>query len=248
MTVAPTIAPTTAMVLAAGLGTRMQPLTLTTAKPLLPIGGRALLDHALDRLAAVGVARAVVNAHWHAPLIEAHLAARPPPPDVVLREEATLLNTGGAVRAALDVLGPAPFFAVNGDSFWLDGPTQALRRMAEAFDPAAVDGVLLVHRTFQVHADVGFGDFAVDKLGALRRRGEREVVPYVYAGVQLMKPSLLDDMPDGPFSMNLAWDRALAAGRLHAVVHDGLWFHLSAPSDLADAEYFLSMRATSDTR
>jgi MurNAc alpha-1-phosphate uridylyltransferase len=248
MTVAPTIAPTTAMVLAAGLGTRMQPLTLTTAKPLLPIGGRALLDHALDRLAAVGVARAVVNAHWHAPLIEAHLAARPPPPDVVLRKEATLLNTGGAVRAALDVLGPAPFFAVNGDSFWLDGPTQALRRMAEAFDPAAVDGVLLVHRTFQVHADVGFGDFAVDKLGALRRRGEREVVPYVYAGVQLMKPSLLDDMPDGPFSMNLAWDRALAAGRLRAVVHDGLWFHLSAPSDLADAEYFLSMRATSDTR
>jgi MurNAc alpha-1-phosphate uridylyltransferase len=236
------------MVLAAGLGTRMQPLTLTTAKPLLPIGGRKLLDHALDRLAAAGVQLAVVNAHWHADLIQAHLAARPPPPKIEVRKEATLLSTGGAVRAARDLLGPAPFFVVNGDSFWLDGPTQTLYRLAAAFDPDAVDGVLLVHRTFQVHADVGFGDFAVDKLGMLRRRAEREIVPYVYAGVQLIKPSLLDDMPDGPFSMNLAWDRALAAGRLRAVVHDGLWFHLSAPSDLADAEYFLHMRATSDTR
>jgi N-acetyl-alpha-D-muramate 1-phosphate uridylyltransferase len=243
-----TAPPRTAMVLAAGLGTRMRPLTLTTAKPLLPIGGRALLDHALDRLADAGVERAVVNAHWKAPLIAAHLAARPPPPEVILRTEDVLLNTGGAVRAARDLLGPNPFFVVNGDSFWLDGPGKALLRLVDAFDPAAVDGVLLVHRTFQVHADVGFGDFAVDKLGALRRRGEREVVPYVYAGVQLIAPSLLDDMPDGAFSMNLAWDRALAAGRLRAVVHDGLWFHLSAPSDLADAEFFLHMRATSDTR
>jgi MurNAc alpha-1-phosphate uridylyltransferase len=243
-----TIAPRTAMVLAAGLGTRMHPLTLTTAKPLLPVGGRALLDHALDRLAAAGVTRAVVNAHWQAPLIAAHLGARKPPPQVVLRVEESLLGTGGAVRAALDLLGPAPFFVVNGDAFWLDGPGQALARLAATFEPQAVDGVLLVHRTFQVHADVGFGDFAVDKLGGLRRRGEREVVPYVYAGVQLIKPSLLDGMPEGPFSMNRAWDRALAAGRLRAVVHDGLWFHLSAPADLADAEYFLHMRATSDTR
>jgi MurNAc alpha-1-phosphate uridylyltransferase len=236
------------MVLAAGLGTRMRPLTLTTAKPLLPIGGRALLDHALDRLAAAGVALAVVNTHWQAEQVAAHLAARPPPPQVVIRHEATLLNTGGAVRAARDLLGPDPFFVINGDSFWLDGPGQALRRLAADFEPEAVDGVLLVHRTFQVHADVGYGDFAVDTLGNLRRRNEREIVPYIYAGVQLIKPSLLDDMPDGPFSMNLAWDRALAAGRLRAVVHDGLWFHLSAPSDLSDAEFYLHMRATSDTR
>ena len=240
--------PRAAMVLAAGLGTRMRPLTLDRAKPLLPIGGRALLDHALDRLAAAGVALAVVNAHWQAAQIAAHLAARPLPPEIVLRKEATLLGTGGAVRAARHLLGPHPFFVVNGDSFWLDGPGKALLRLAAAFDPDAVDGVLLVHRTFQVHADVGYGDFAVDKLGTLRRRGEREVVPYVYAGVQLIAPTLLKDMPDGTFSMNLAWDRALAAGRLRAVVHDGLWFHLSAPSDLADAELYLQMRATSDTR
>ncbi len=243
-----TATPKTAMVLAAGLGTRMQPLTLATAKPLLPVAGRALLDHALDRLAAAGVGLVVVNTHWQAPLIEAHLAAREPPPAVVVRHEATLLGTGGAVRAARDTLGPDPFFVVNGDSLWLDGPGMALLRMAEAFDPAAVDGVLLVHRTFQVHAEVGFGDFAVDKLGMLRRREEREIVPYVYAGVQLIAPSLLDGMPDAPFSINRAWDRALDAGRLRAVVHDGLWFHLSKPADLADAETFLHMRATVDTR
>jgi MurNAc alpha-1-phosphate uridylyltransferase len=240
--------PRTAMVLAAGLGTRMRPLTLNTAKPLLPVGGRALLDHALDRLAAAGVALAVVNAHWQAERMAAHLASRQPPPDIVLRTEETLLDTGGAVKAALDLLGPDPFFVVNGDSFWLDGPGSALGRLVDAFDPAAVDGVLLVHRTFQVHAEVGFGDFAVDKLGGLRRRGEREVVPYVYAGVQLIAPTLLDGMPEGAFSMNLAWDRALEAGRLRAVVHDGLWFHLSAPSDLADAEFYLHVRAVGDTR
>jgi MurNAc alpha-1-phosphate uridylyltransferase len=236
------------MVLAAGLGTRMRPLTLQTAKPLLPIGGRPLLDHALDRLASAGVTLAVVNTHWQAERIAAHLAARVAPPKVVIRHEDTLLDTGGAVRAARDLLGPDPFYVVNGDSLWLDGPGQALLRLADAFVPAEVDGVLLVHRTFQVHSDVGFGDFALDKLGTLRRRAEREVVPYVYAGVQLIAPALLDDMPDGPFSMNRAWDRALESGRLRAVVHDGLWFHLSAPSDLADAEHDLHMRATIDTR
>ena len=240
--------PRSAMVLAAGLGTRMRPLTLTTAKPLLPLGGRPLLDHALDRLAATGVVRVVVNAHWQAERIAAHLASRRAPPETVLRREDDLLGTGGGVRAALGLLGPGPFFVVNGDSFWLDGPAPTLRRMIDGFDPAAVDGMLLMHRTFQVHGDVGLGDFAVDKLGVLRQRGEREVVPYVYAGVQLITPTILDDMPEGRFSMNLAWDRALAAGRLRAVVHDGLWFHLSTPSDLADAESFLGIRAIGETR
>jgi len=240
--------PCKAMLLAAGLATRMRPLTAATAKPLLPLGGRALIDHALDRLADAGVTLAVVNTHWQADQVAAHLTARPPPPEIELRREAELLGTGGGIRAALDRLNPDPFFVVNGDAFWLDGPAPTLRRLADAFDAEAVDGVLLVHRTFQVHADVGLGDFAVDKLGTLRRRTEREVVPYIYAGVQLIAPALLAGMPDGPFSMNLAWDRALAAGRLRAVVHDGLWFHLSTPADLADAESFLGMRATGETR
>ena len=152
------------------------------------------------------------------------------------------------MRAALPLLGAEPFYVVNAATFWVDGPRPALERVAAAFDPVALDGVLLVHRTFQVHADVGFGDFALDKLGAPRRRLEREVVPYTYAGVQLCSPALLGEAPDGPFSMNLAWDRAITAGRLRAVVHDGLWFHLSTPSDLSDAESILQIGLTGDTR
>ncbi len=241
--------PRTAMLLAAGFGTRMRPLTDNTAKPLLPLGGRPLIDHALERLGEVAVETVVVNAHWRADQIEAHLRARGArPPRTILRREEALLETGGGVKAALDLLGPAPFFVVNGDAFWVDGPRPALTRLAAAFDPAEVDGVLLVHRTFQVRAEVGFGDFALDKWGGLRRRVEREIVPYIYAGLQLIAPALLAGTPDGAFSMNRAWDTAMAAGRLRAVVHDGLWFHLSTPEDLAEAETILHARLTGDTR
>lgn len=238
------------MVLAAGLGQRMRPLTNATAKPLLPLGGRALLDHALDRLAEVDVETVVVNGFWHAERVTAHLAARAAAglgPRTVFRREAVLLETGGGVRAALDLLGSEPFYVVNGDSFWLDGPSPALTRLAASFD-AAVDGALLVHRTFQVQSDVGFGDFVVDNWGRPRRRREREVAPYIYAGVQLITPALLADTPEGPFSMNLAWDRAMEAGRLRAVVHEGLWLHLSTPRDLSEAESVLHARMLGDTR
>jgi MurNAc alpha-1-phosphate uridylyltransferase len=238
-----------AMLLAAGLGLRMRPLTEHTAKPLLPLGGRALLDHALDRLAAAGVDRVVVNTHWQAALVERHLAHRTGGVEIVVRPEDDLLDTGGAVKAALDAgaLGDGPFFIVNGDSFWLDGPTPALSRLAERFDDT-VDAVLLVHRTFQIHGEVGFGDFAVDSWGRPRRRREREVAPYLYAGVQLAAPALFADAPAGPFSVNVLWDAAIAAGRLRAVVHDGLWFHLSRPSDLSEAEAALHARETGETR
>ncbi len=239
-----------AMLLAAGLGTRMRPLTEKTAKPLLPLGGRTLMDHALDRLAAAGVTRVVVNTHWHGDLVARHLARRRTGLEVVIRPETALLDTGGAVTAALAAgdLGDAPFFVVNGDSFWLDGPTPALDRVAEAFDPAAVDAVLLVHRSFQIHSDVGRGDFAVDPWGGLRRRGEREIVPYIYAGIQLIAPTLFEGLPVEPFSMNRVWDRAIETGRIRAVVHDALWFHLSRPRDLSEAEVALQVRETGETR
>ena len=242
-----TIQPRSAMVLAAGLGTRMRPLTETTAKPLLMLGGKTLLDHALDRLAEVGVATVVVNAFWQADRVDAQIAARQPPPRCIVRRETTLLETGGGVRAARDLLGPDPFYVINGDAFWLDGPRPALAHLARMFDDS-VDGVLLVHRTCQVTAEVGMGDFALDKWGGPRRRREREIVPYIYAGLQLIRPQLLDDMPEGAFSMNLAWDRALAVGRLRAVVHDGMWFHLSTPADLTDAEQILSAPLIGDVR
>jgi len=242
-----TVSPHSAMVLAAGLATRMRPLTNTTAKPLLKLGGRTLLDHALDHLVDAGVRTVAVNAHWQADVVAAHLSERRLPPETVLLREEHLLETGGGVRAALSVLGPDPFYVVNGDAFWVNGPLSALRRLASVFDDS-VDGVLLVHRTSHVHADVGYGDFALDKWGNPRRRKEREVVPYIYAGVQLIHPRLLAGMPEGAFSMNRAWDLALAAGRLRAVVHDGLWFHLSTPPDLAESEQILEARFTGDAR
>lgn len=229
------------MVLAAGLGTRMRPLTDNTPKPLLSLHGRTLLDHALDRLTAAGVERIVVNAFWHADQIEAHLRARTTP-TILVRRETSLLDTGGGVGAALDLLGPDPFFVVNGDAFWLDGPVPALDRLVASFQPGLVEDVLLLHRTAQVQAEVGLGDFALDAWGAVRRRPERQVVPYIYAGVHLISPALLAGTPDGPFTMNLVWDRAIAAGRLRAVVHDGLWFHLSTPCDLAQADLTLRMQ------
>lgn len=242
--------PRIAMVLAAGRGRRMRPLTDQTPKPLLPLGGRTLLDHALDRLVAAGVRNAVVNTHWQADRLAEHLAKRRPPPEVIVLRERELLDTGGAVRAAVDQgdLPREPCYVVNGDSLWLDGPRPALQRIADAFDPDRLDAVLLVHRAIQVHSEIGRGDFQLDRWGEIRRAGEREVVPYVYAGVQVISPALLDDAPSGAFSMNLLWDRAMARGRLRGVVHDGLWFHLSTPADLAEAETNLQPRALWDGR
>jgi MurNAc alpha-1-phosphate uridylyltransferase len=236
--------PRSAMVLAAGLGTRMRPLTTHTAKPLLPLGGRTLLDHALDRLSAAGVETVVVNVHWHADRVADHLATHwRTGPRIVLQRERELLETGGAVRAALDVLGPAPFFVVNGDAFWLDGPTPALGRVGAAWEAAGSDAVLLVHPTYLVQGGADGGDFFVDSLGRVRRPRQHEVAPFRYAGIQLLRPALFASAPAGRFSMNLLWDRAIEAGRLSAVVHDGSWFHLSTPPDLADAESNLQARA-----
>ena len=226
------------MVLAAGLGLRMRPLTRDTAKPLLPLNGRSLLDHALDRLGEAGVREAVVNAHWHADKVAAAVAARDgAAPRIHLQREDELLETGGGVSRALSRLGPAPFAVANGDSMWLDGPTPALSRLAAAFDPARMDGLLLLVRSAQVEGEVGTGDFLLDPLGRLRRPKEREVAPYIFAGVQVLTPALFAHAPAaGVFSLNRLYDRAIAAGRLYALVHDGVWFHLSTPPDLERAE------------
>jgi N-acetyl-alpha-D-muramate 1-phosphate uridylyltransferase len=225
-----------AMVLAAGLGLRMRPLTENTAKPLLPLDGRSLLDHALDRLQAAGVREAVVNAHWHVDKVAAAVSGRLAP-RVHLQREDELLETGGGVARALPRLGTDPFAVVNGDSMWLDGPVPALARLAAALDPATMDGVLLLVRSAQVEGEVGSGDFLLDPLGRLRRPKEREVAPYIFAGVQVLSHALFADAPrSGAFSLNRLYDRAIAAGRLHALVHDGVWFHLSTPPDLERAE------------
>lgn len=226
---------THAMVLAAGLGTRMRPLTDDRPKPLLELDGRALLDHALDRLQAAGVARAVVNAHWFADRIVEAMAGRVQPEIVIQREDA-LLETGGGVTMALPRLGDGPFAVVNGDAFWLDGPTPALTRLTAAFEAGEMDALLLMVRTTQVEGAVGTGDFLLDPIGRMRRPKEREIAPYLFAGVQILAPKLFADAPEGAFSLNRLYDRAAERGRLFGLVHDGVWFHLSTPEDLHNAE------------
>ncbi len=224
------------MVLAAGLGLRMRPLTEHTAKPLLTLHGRSLLDHALDRMAAAGISKTVVNAHWCAPQVTAAAEAR----GAVVSQEPVLLETGGGVAAALPHLGNGPFAVANGDSMWLDGPSQALGRLAAGFDPAQMDALLLLVRAAQVEGEIGRGDFLMDPMGRLRRPKERELAPYVFAGVQVLSPALFQraprDEPAGAFSLNRLFDQAIATGRLFGLVHDGVWFHLSTPADLERAE------------
>ena len=223
------------MVLAAGLGTRMRPLTADTAKPLLTLGGRTLLDHALDRFTAGGIEEAVVNAHWKAERVVETTRGRTHP-RLRVQLEPELLETGGGVRKALPLLGPGPFCVANGDAFWLDGATPTLERQRARFDPETMDALLLMVRMTAVENAPGRGDFMMDPLGVLRRPLRHEVAPFLYGGVQILHPRLVEPEPIEPFSLNRCYDRAIEAGRLFGLVHDGVWFHLSTPGDLQRAE------------
>ena len=228
----------TAMVLGAGLGERMRPLTLRMPKPLVPLAGRPLIDHVLDRLAASGVKTAVVNVHYLPDQLEAHLAGRQgkPPQTLVFDERGVLLDTGGGAKKALPLLGHGPFFIHNADSVWSEGTTPALSCMLRLWNPATMDGLLLLA---PVATSTGYafkGDFAMRPDGRLARRGEGEVVPFAFAGVSLCDERLFKDAPDGRFSLNLLWDRALAKGKLYGMRLDGSWMHVGTPEALAEAE------------
>ncbi len=228
------------MILAAGFGTRMRPITDHTPKPLVPLAGRALIDHGIDRLVAAGVKRIVVNTHYKAPMMAAHLAQRQDV-EIVLSHEESLLDTGGGVKKALPHLGEA-FYVVNADVFWLNARTPALIRLARAWNEEKLDALLLVQRTTSAIGYDGVGDFFVDSVGHLRRRGEREVVPHLFAGIEILSRRFFDGAPEGAFSLNLLWNRAIAAGRLKALIHDGEWFHVGTPEGLAQSEDRLSER------
>ena len=232
--------PTTAMLLAAGLGKRMRPLTATRPKPLVEVGGRSLLDHALDHLRAGGVRRAVVNVHYLADALEAHLRRCGDGLDIAISDErAELLETGGGVVHALPLLGDEPFYVINTDNLWVDGPADTLRLLASRWNDAEMDALLLVVPLARATAHGGLGDFHMDAGGRLRRREARRVAPFVYTGVQLVSPRLFADAPKGPFSMNVLWDRAIAAGRVYGVVHQGLWCDVGTPGAIAVAEDLL---------
>lgn len=232
--------PTTAMVLAAGLGTRMRPITDTVPKPLVKVRGRALLDYAIDRLEAAGVEAVVVNAHYKAEQIAEHLAKRSSP-RLTLSTEDDLLETGGGVLKALPYLGDW-FFVVNSDVVWLDGKVPALERLARAWSDEG-DAVLLLQRTTTAIGYEGLGDYFLDKLGVPRRRGEREIAPYIFAGVQILHRRLFAAAASLPakFSLSRLYDQAQEAGRLRGIVHDGEWYHIGTPDGLAAAEEQLSI-------
>lgn len=214
----------------------MRPLTDSRPKPLVEVAGKALIDHVLDKLAAADVATAVVNVHYFADQIERHLASRRAPRIVFSDERPRLLGTGGGVVNALPRLGGAPFFHINSDTLWIDGVAPNLRRLAETFDPQAMDALLLLASTTDSIGYSGRGDYTMTPEGALRRRGERDVAPFVFAGVALLSPALFIGAPEGEFSLTKLFDRASEAGRLAGLRLEGRWMHVGTPEAVAQAE------------
>ena len=234
--------PKTAMVMAAGLGKRMRPLTATRPKPLVVVNGRALIDHAFDRLRAGGVERAVVNVHYLADTLEAHLRNRVSGIDVVVSDErAQLMETGGGIVQARDLIGDAPFLVVNSDNLWVDGPTDAIRMLAAQWDDATMDALLLLVPLARANHHAGQGDFRLAADGRITgRRQPGKLAPFVYTGVQILSPRVIADWPEGPFSTMLFWERAIAAGRAYGVVHQGLWFDVGTPAAVGKTELMLA--------
>ena len=233
--------PKTAMVMAAGLGKRMRPLTATRPKPLVEVAGKPLIDHVLDRLRSAGVGKIVVNVHYLADAMEAHLASRAADLDVTISDERELLlETGGGLVQAANMIDDDPFLVVNSDNYWLDGPADTLRLLASAWDDARMDALLLLVPLARANCHAGQGDFHMSAAGALRRRKSGAVAPFVYTGIQMVSKRLFEgDMPSGPFSTNILWDRAIEAGRCFGAVHQGLWFDIGAPANIKKAEALL---------
>jgi len=234
----------TAMVLSAGLGRRMAAATDVPPKPLVAVAGKALIDHVLDRLAQAGVARAVVNLHHKADLIAAHLEGRRAPAIVISDERSLLLDTGGGVKRALPRLGPDAFLINNVDSLWIEGVGGNLARLAAAWDDARMDCLLMLAPASSSRGYEGRGDFALASDGRVqRRRAEQEMLPFAFTGVSVAHPRLFASSPDGAFSLNLVWDRAIAAGRAYGLRMEGVWMHVGTPAALAEAERALNAAA-----
>jgi len=225
--------PRTAMIMAAGLGKRMRPLTATKPKPLIEVAGKALLDHVLDRLRGAGVKKVVVNVHYLADAVEAHLASRKHGLEVVISDERKLLmETGGGLVQAADLIDSDPFLAINSDNLWIDGPADTLKLLASHWDDSKMDALLLLVPLARARNHRGIGDFHMDRQGRLRRRDKSRVAPFVFTGIQILSKRLLRDAPDGPFSTNLLWNRAIAEGRCFGAVHQGLWFDVGTPRSI----------------
>ena len=234
--------PEVAMVLAAGLGKRMRPLTSTRPKPLVEVAGKPLIDHCFDRLRAAGVRKAVVNVHYLADALEAHLSTRVQGIEIAVSDEREqLLETGGGLVKALPLIDADPFLVVNSDNLWVDGPVDSLRLLASNWDEARMDALLLLVPLARAQCHKGQGDFHMNPAGVLRRRKAGAVAPFVFTGIQIVSKRLLAGThPQGPFSTNIFWDQAISAGRLFGVGHQGLWFDVGAPENIRKTEEVLA--------
>jgi MurNAc alpha-1-phosphate uridylyltransferase len=232
-----------AMIMGAGLGSRMRPLTDDRPKPLVTVGGKTLIDHSIDRLAAAGVIRIVVNLHYKGEMLRAHLAKRHDVEITFSDETERLLDTGGGVVKALPHFGDAPFFVLNSDSIWVEGATAALPAMIEHWDSARMDGLLLLADMQTAMGYEGMGDFVLKAEGHVLRAREHAGAAFAYPGVQIVHPRLFADAPAGPFSTNLMWDRAITHGRLFGTLLDGVWIHVGTPVARDEAEAYLRQPA-----
>ena len=232
--------PKSAMVLAAGLGKRMRPLTATRPKPLIEVAGQSLLDHLLERLRAAGVEKAVVNVHYLADAVEAHLKKNAHGLEIRISDErGLLLETGGGMVKALPLIDADPFLVVNSDNLWIDGPADTLKLLASHWDGKKMDALLLLVPHARASNHGGRGDFHMDRTGRLRRRQRSYVAPFVYTGIQMVSKRLLEGAPDGPFSTNVLWDKAMEEGRCFGAVHQGLWFDVGTPQSIKATELIL---------
>ena len=229
------------MILAAGFGARMRPITDSVPKPLVRVLGRSLIDRTIDRLQEGGVEKFVVNTHHLSEQIHTHLQKRDDV-DIIFSFENEILETGGGITNAIENFYNEPFFTCNGDTLWLNGSQNAATRMVKHWDSNKMDALLMLHSTVNAYGYGGLGDFNIDPLGVLSRRPESEVSPYLFTGVQILHPKLFRRVPKGSFSLNLLYDRAIETGRLYGIVHDGEWFHIGTPEALDEAEDYLSKR------
>jgi MurNAc alpha-1-phosphate uridylyltransferase len=233
----PAEVPHTAMIMAAGLGKRMRPLTATRPKPLIEVSGKALLDHVLEKLRVSGVKKIVVNVHYLADALEAHLTTRAQGLEVVISDERNLLmETGGGLVKALPLIDSDPFLALNSDNLWIDGPADTIKLLASQWDDEKMDALLLLVPQARALNNKGMGDFHMDREGRIRRRERSHVAPFVFTGIQMASKRLLRDAPDGPFSTNVLWDRAIEEGRAFGAVHQGLWFDVGTPQSIPMTE------------
>lgn len=231
----------TAMILAAGLGKRMRPLTATRPKPLVEVAGKPLLDHVLDRIRAAGIGKVVVNVHYLADALEAHLKRRAADLDIKISDErGLLLETGGGIARALPLIAEDSFLVANSDNLWIDGPRDAITLLTEHWDEQRMDALLLLVPLARANCHSGLGDFHMDPAGRITRRRPAKVAPFVYTGIQIVSKRLFTDIPDGPFGFMLLWERAIAAGRAYGFVHQGLWFDVGTPPAIGKTEALLA--------